>query len=457
MENKEYLEDFEHIHLVGIGGVSMSALAKLCLNQGKKVSGSDKNKSDITEELKHLGIKIFYNHKKENIINADLIVYTCACKLDNPEIMFAKELNIPIIERADFLAKIASSFLNIITIAGTHGKTTTTAMIGNIFDKAGLNPTIHIGGVCKNFNGNLKLGGKNYFITEACEYQKHLLKIPHNTAVILNIEMDHAECYKDFSDLYQTFETFAKLSKDNVVVNEKIKSLKANNIISVGDNGSFFAKNIKISKNGYISFTCFKNNKYYSDFILKGYGYFNVDNALASIAVADLYKIDKKYIFEGLKTFEGIKRRFEFMGKINNQIVIQDYAHHPTQLTSVIMATKKLFNKPITVVFQPHTYSRTKYLFSGFIESLSKADNLIIMPTYAAREMKSDGYDAKQLFLELKKINTNAKYFYSYNKIIRKLRKFNDTIILILGAGDIEKLAQKIKLQYLVNFNIKNP
>ncbi len=456
MEKKEYLDNYEHIHLVGIGGVSMSAIAKLCLNKGKKVTGSDKTKSLITEELLHLGVKIFYGHNKNNIDGADLVIYTCACKSDNVELMHAKELGIPIIERADFLAKIASFYDNVIAVAGSHGKTTTTAMIGNIFMQAGLNPTIHIGGMCPNFNGNLHIGGEEYFITEACEYQKHLLKIPHNVGVVLNIEMDHAECYKDFSDLYQTFETFSNLSKDCLVVSEKLKNIKSKSVISVGNNGTFSAKNIKICKNGYINFTCYKNNNFFFNFKLKGYGYYNVENALMSIAVADYYKINKKSIYEGLKTFDGIKRRFEFMGKINNQIVIQDYAHHPTQITNVIQATKKLFNKKIIVVFQPHTYSRTKYLFSGFIDSLIKADNLIIMPTYSAREVKSDGYDAKKLFLSIKKIKKDTKYYYSYSRILRKLSKFNNSVILILGAGDIEKLANKIKTQYLANFNIKN-
>ena len=427
----------------------MSALAKLCINLGVYVTGSDISKTDITEELSHIGIKIFYGHKRENIKGADLVVYTCACGLDNVELLQAKNDNIEIIERADFLANIASCYKEVIAVSGSHGKTTTTAMIGNIFLKAKLNPTVHLGGECENFNGNLKIGEKNFFITEACEYQKHLLKLPHSVGVILNIEMDHAECYEDFNDLYKTFDKFADSSKKIVIINEKFKHLSTKKVISFGNNGNFSANNIRIDKNGYIKFNCYKNSQYYGSFKLKGYGYFNVQNALASIAVADYYKIDYEYIYEGLATFNGIKRRYEYMGKVNNQVVIHDYAHHPTQIENIILTTKKLFNKPITVIFQPHTYSRTKYLFGGFVDKLSLADSLVILPTYPARETKKDGYDAKKLFLTIKKLKKNTKYCYSYNRVLRILDNKKDNVILILGAGDIVNLAKKIKKDYL--------
>lgn len=428
----------------------MSALAKLCLNEGVYVSGSDRAQTDITQELSHLGIKIYYGHIGDNVKGADLVVYTCACKSDNPELVRARELGIEVIERADFLSQIAKSYDNVIAIAGSHGKTTTTAMIGNIFLSANLNPTIHLGGECENFNGNIKIGKKNFFITEACEYQKHLLKLSHNVGVILNIEMDHAECYENYSDLFDTFDKFSKNSLDATIINEKYKLIDGKNIVTFGTNGNYQAKNIKIDQQGYIDFDCFKNNSFFGSFRLKGYGYFNISNALSSIAVADYYNISYKHIYAGLSSFNGIKRRYEYMGKINNQVVIQDYAHHPTQIENVILSTKKLFNKDITVVFQPHTYSRTKYLFGGFIEKLSLGDNLIIIPTYPARETSKDGYDAKKLFLALKKIKKNTKYYYSYNKIIKQLKKTENNVILVLGAGDIENLAKRIKREYLM-------
>ena len=437
----------------------MSALAKLCLNNNVYISGSDEKKSNLTEELKHLGIKIFYGHSKNNISGADLIVYTSAVAIDNVELLEAKKNKIKILERSDFLQEICNGYKNVIAISGTHGKTTTSAMIGNIFLCANLNPTIHIGGECENFNGNLRVGGKEFFITEACEYKKHLLKIPHSVGVILNIEPDHVECYKDYNDLAKTFNLFAEKSKDINIINEKYITLleEKKNFITFSENngGNFTANKIKILKDGSLSFCCFKNNNFFGYIRIHCYGRHNVYNALSAIAVADYFKISYKDIFNGLLTFKGIKRRFEYMGKINNQVVIHDYAHHPTEIGCVIDTAKQLFNKPIVVVFQPHTYSRTKFLFNDFVSKLNLADKIVILPTYSAREKKKDGYDAKKLFLCLKKINKSSKYFYSFNKAKNYLSKIKNNVILILGAGDIVNLAKSIKNDYMLKNNTK--
>lgn len=453
MEKMEYLNNFKHIHFVGIGGVSMSALAKICLNEGCKVTGSDTSCTDIVRELKMLGVKIFAKHEKQNVKDVNLVVYTCAVGENNCELVKAREDGIKTIERADFLQNICLQFKNVIAVSGSHGKTTTTAMIGCIFEKANLNPTIHIGGQCDNFNGNLKIGSNDFLITEACEYKKHILKIPHTVGVVLNVEMDHAECYKDYKDLASTFKQFQQMSKKTCIINEKYKGLFDDGLPLITfdgmDNGNFSASNIKISQSGYVSFSCYKNKKFFGNFRLKGFGYFNVYNALSAIAVADYYNISKKDIKGGLEQFKGVKRRFEYMGKLNNQVVIHDYAHHPTQINNVIMSARKLFNKPVTVVFQPHTYSRTKYLFSAFIESLCLADNVIIMPTYPAREQPCCGYDAKYLYSNLKKIKKNIRYTNSSSKVINELKKTSDNVILILGAGDICNIATQIKSKFV--------
>ena len=453
MKIEEYFGEIKHIHLVGIGGISMSAIAKLCLNFGLKVSGSDSKKSEITEQLKLLGAKIFYSHKKENIKNCDLVVYTCAVSEDNEELICAKMLGIKILERADFLQIICENYNHIIAISGTHGKTTTTAMVGNIFLQAGLNPTIHLGGECENFNGNLKIGNTDYFITEACEYKKHLLKLPHEVGVVLNMELDHVECYKNYAELNKTFNQFALNSTKLSVINEKYSCLfDTSNIITFSGSGNanFESRDIKILRNGKTLFSCYKNGEFFGNFILGVLGKYNVTNALSAIAVADYYGIKYKEIYLGLEGFKGIKRRFEYFGKINNQLVIHDYAHHPTEIENVINTTKEMFNKPVLVVFQPHTYSRTKYLFADFVSKLNIADNLVIVPTYPAREKRNQGYDAKKLFLTLKKLNKNTKYFYSFNKVKNYLESCKDYVILILGAGDIVELAKAIKNDYLL-------
>ena len=453
MKLYEYLKKFKHIHIVGIGGISTSAIAKICLNNGVKVSGSDNQSSNITEELKHLGVKIFNKHSENNVKGANLVVYTSAVKENNVELLYARKNGILTMERTEFLHNLCSYYKNVIAVSGTHGKTTTTAMIGNIFIEAGLNPTIHIGGECDNFNGNLKLGGTNFFILEACEYQKHLVKIPHNLGVILNIELDHVECYKGYDDLFKTFSEFAEKSEDAVIINEKHFSIVKNKdkTISFAENmcGDFYAKNIKFLKDGTMSFNCFKKNKMFGYFRINCYGKHNVYNALAAICVADYYKISYDDIYKGLSNFKGVKRRFEYVGLINNQITIHDYAHHPTAIETAIKTAKQAFKKQVLVVFQPHTYSRTKFLFSQFISKLNYADNILILPTYPAREKPKDGYSAKKLYNKLKLINNKTKYFTSFNFAFKYLRKQKNNVVLILGAGDIYKLAKRIKNEYI--------
>lgn len=452
MEIKEYLKKYKHIHLVGVGGISMSALAKICIFCGIKVSGSDIIKSNITQELERLGAKIYYIHNENNVVNSDLVVYTSAVGENNVEVVFARKNNIKTLERADFLHEICGCYKNVIAISGCHGKTTTTAMIGNIFECAGFNPTVHLGGESINFNSNLKIGGSDFFITEACEYQKHLLKIPHTVGVVLNIELDHVECYKNFEDLTKTFNNFALNSIEKSIVNERYLSFFSNkkNILTFSEShcGDFVAQNIEI-KSGRLFFDCYKKSKFYGKFSLNVCGKHNVYNGLCAIAVADYFKVKLSDLQKGLSTFAGIKRRFEYMGKINNQIVIHDYAHHPTEIENAMNTARQYFNRKVLVVFQPHTYSRTKFLFSEFISKLLYADKIVIFPTYPAREKKQDGYDAKKLYASLKKINTETIYFNNYDKVKKYLNKIENHTILILGAGDIENLAISIKKDYL--------
>lgn len=454
----EYYFKNQHIHkihFVGIGGISMSALAKLCHASGLVVTGSDSKRSKITDELQNLGITIFIGHKMQNIQDCDTVVYTIAVKQSNPEVMLAYKLGLNVFERSDFLKLICGQFKNVIAVAGTHGKTTTTGMLASIFISAGLNPTVHIGGECENTNGNLKIGTDDFFITEACEYKKHLLKIPHNVGIILNLEPDHPDSYCSLDDLHATFDTFCAMTKEVNIINEKnvvlIKNRAKYDIITFSANnfGNFTAQNIRQYRQGKITFNCYKDGMFYMSVELHLFGKHNVLNALSCIAVADYYNIAKIYIHRGLKNFSGIKRRFEFMGKINNNLVIQDYAHHPTEIKAVLQSAKHIFGKNIVAVFQPHTYTRTKSLMPEFLKCFADANQILVLATYKARENPIKNASGAYLAKKLIQTGQNAKYVKSFAQAKKMLKKVNNSVVLIIGAGDIEVLAQDIKSDYL--------
>ena len=459
----EYFFNNQHIHkihFVGIGGISMSSLAKLCHNSGLIVSGSDSKSSNMTDELKNIGIKIFIGHDATNIDNCDTVVYTIAVKESNPEVAQAKNLGLNVFERSDFLRLVCKAYKNVIAVAGTHGKTTTTGMIASIFIEAKKDPTVHIGGECALFGGNLRIGSTDFFITEACEYKKHLLKVPHNVGVVLNIEPDHPDSYTSDDDLHNTFNKFCLMSKELSVVNEKHLVLlrdraKCNISTFSVSYGNFTAKNIRQYKNGKITFNAYKDGKFYSFFELNMFGKHNVMNALASIATADYYHIPKAMIAKGLKNFCGIKRRFQFMGKLGSNIVIEDYAHHPTEISAVIQSAKEIFGKKIIAVFQPHTYSRTKSLLGEFLKCFKFADKIYVLPTYSAREKPQKNSSGKFLAKCLVKTGANCTYLSSFRACKKALKAENDSVILIIGAGDIEKLAVDIKQEYIKLLELK--
>ena len=424
----------------------MSALAKICLNKGKFVSGSDKTKSHITDEIEHLGAKVFYKHQKKNIFGADLVVYTCAVGKDNIEVLEAQKNNIPVIERAEFLGEIAKEYDDVIAVAGSHGKTTTCGILHEIFKQANKNPTMMVGG--ETTTGNLVLGEKEILIVEACEYMEHFLKIPHSVSVILNIDFDHPDYFKTQKNYEKSFQKFVSISKKKVFVNEKYSMLIGGEKITFGCGGDYQAKHIKYQEN-YITFDVYKKNRFFDTYKLNCVGLYNVLNALAAIAVADYYNIQKTHIKKGVQEFINLKRRYEYMGKINNNIVITDYAHHPTQIKNCIKATKEVYNRKITVIFEPHTYTRTKALMSEFVDSLYLADNIIILPTYSAREKPKKGGTSRDLYNTISFVSKNVSFVKSYKKCKKELENLNNNIILILGAGSVIKLAEEIKSDYL--------
>lgn len=437
----------------------MSAIAKLCHNNGMIVSGSDRTSSHITDELNNIGIKIFIGHDKNNVANVDAVCYTVAVGEDNVEIVEAKNKKILVLERAELLHQICLNYKHIIAISGTHGKTTTSGMISSIFISANKNPTIHLGGECETVGGNLRIGAKDFFITEACEFKKHLLQIPHEVGVVLNIEADHPDSYKDINDLHDTFNKFCCMSSGINIVGEKYVSLLKDadklkiKTFSKDCSGNYNAKNIRQFKSGKITFDCYKNGEFFSKFCLNEFGKFNVMNALASIAVADYFNLSKLSMFEGLKNFSGVKRRFRFVGKINDSIVIEDYAHHPTEIKAVIECAKEIFEKKLVVVFQPHTYSRTKSLFNEFLKCFDGADEVYVLPTYSAREHKIKNASGKYLAKALSFKRSHSKYVSSFGAMKKILKTKQNDVILMVGAGDIEVLNKEIKKDYLKNIN----
>ncbi len=434
--NKELKINENRVFFVGIGGVSMSALAKLCYSFGAVVAGSDLVKTTETEKLEPQ-IKVFYGHNKTNLIKfkPTIVVFTGAVNKDNPEIKYAISKGIKVFDRAEFLGLICEQYKTVIAVSGTHGKTTTTGMIAEIFIKAKLNPTVHIGGEVVNLNGNLVVGDNNFFITEACEFKKSFEQIKSTVAVITNIECDHMDCYKNFNDLCLSFFKFSNKAKTVVMFNNcpiKRDFCKNKNIINLK---KYKVKNIKIKK-GKTTFKVWEYGKFLGLFELSVMGKYNVYNAVQSIAVARIFNIPYKTIYLALKNFKGVKRRNEILGKINGVPVFADYCHHPTEIKNSIKAFKGQFNR-VLCVFQPHTYSRTKSLLRQFKRCFKGVEKLIIYKTYSARE-NYDFYGSETILYGAV-VNSNRVLCLEKVELIKKITEEIDNYdaVIVLGAGDI--------------------
>lgn len=441
-----------HVFFIGIGGVSMSGLAKIVLNSGGKVSGSDINNSQEIQNLKDLGADIYLSHNENNVSSdIDVVIYSSAIASDNKEMIKAKTLNIPILERSEFLGFVSQTYKNVIAIAGTHGKTTTTSLIGEIFTLAGLSPTIHIGGKSNKLKSNTIIGEKNYFIVEACEYKDSFRYLKPQLGIITNIEADHLDFYKNYRDVREAFERFASKS-------EKIISLHSDNMVHKNNQiiyEDWCVKNIEFVCNGY-NFNVYFKNKFIGEFRLNLLGQHNITNSLFAIATAYNYGIDIETIKDAVSGFMGVERRYEKIHTFgSNCNLIIDYAHHPTEIKSSIDGIKSVYNK-ILCVFQPHTFSRTKQLFSEFINILEEIGDLVLYKTYPARENEIDGGSAEDLFRFLIKKASNQKdkeknklvrYFNNIEDIIKFIGAYHENYdcILVLGAGD---LAEKLRTKY---------
>ena len=443
------------VHFVGIGGISMSGLAQILIDYGFKVSGSDWHSSELTDKLKNLGAEIYIGHDAKNVHGKDLVVYTSAASDTNPEIAEAKKLNIPLMGRAEFLGDIMRKFKYGVAISGTHGKTTTTSMVSMILLKAELDPTIMVGGELDAIDGNVKPGKSDYFVTEACEYKRNFLKFYPYIGLILNIDADHLDYYKDIDDIQSAFAKFASLipndgtligfkgDKRIMEIMQEVKCKKLTYGISEGD---FTAKNITYDNLGCASFTAYYKDLKFGDFSLNVPGEHNVLNALAAIACAYTLNVKEDAIYSALKEYGGTHRRFEKKGKINGTMVIDDYAHHPTEIQATIKAALNYPHKRLFVAFQPHTYSRTKTLFDRFAKAFNGVDKLMLADIYAAREKDTGIVSSKMLCDAICKNGVNASYFGSFDKIVDYLKgELKDGDVLItMGAGDIYKVGDDL-------------
>lgn len=424
----------------------MSALALILSSQGNSVQGSDASKSEFTEKLEKNNIKVFIGHKKRNIDDkVDIVVYSSAINEQNEELLVAKEKNLKIFSRAEVLQEISKAYKNLISVAGAHGKTTTAGMITEVFMLAGLKPTAHIGGVVKSFNSNYLLGEDEFFITEACEYKNNFLLLNSTVGIILNVEPEHLDFFKTYENVVNAFNQFANNSK-TVVMYQKVP-ITHKNAILYGNEG-YNARKVKRINHGKYQFVCYYNKKKLFKVNLNIVGKHNIYNALATIAVCKHYGIKNQIITKAIKNFSGISRRYDI--KKNKPFIVHDYAHHPSQIKSVIEATKNFRKKLIIVAFQPHTYTRTQTLMNEFVDAFDLVDEVCIIKTYSAREPYLKAGSAKTLYQNLKKKIKNIKYFSSfdfcYDYLQKKLKK-TDTL-LILGAGDIEILADKFKSKW---------
>lgn len=456
-----YEIDFEHpckIHFIGIGGISMSGFAELLHSMGFTITGSDWHESKITRHLESLGIQVVYDQIEKNITkDISLVVYTAAVKPTNPEYKRAVELGIPIMERASMVGQVMKNYSSAIAISGTHGKTTTTSIASHIFLEANLDPTISVGGILRAIGGNIRIGHSEHFITEACEYTNSFLKFFPTVGIILNIEEDHMDFFKDLADIRHSFREFAKRipAHGTLIINADIenygeitKDLPCR-VLTYGlknKNADFTATNISYDELGHGSFDAVTNGQSSGHFTLSVVGKHNISNTLACLALASLYGIDNDTIQAALSAFHGTERRFEYKGKKNGFTIIDDYAHHPTEISATLEAAEKYPHKTLWCVFQPHTYTRTKAFLKDFAKSLSMADKIILADIYAAREKDPGDISSLTLAEELKKLGKEVYYFPDFEEIEKFILKnlVDGDLLITMGAGDVVEIGENL-------------
>lgn len=448
------------IHFVGIGGVSMSGLAQLAINRGFRVTGSDWTKSAVTEKLEALGADIVYGRgalNEKGIENASLVVYTAAAKADNPELIAARERGVRTADRAEFLGAVMKEFPRAVGVSGTHGKTTATGMIAHALIGAGEDPTVSIGGELDVIGGNFRCGKGDCFVTEACEYTNSFLKFYPTIALITNIEEDHLDFFSGIEEIRESFLRFASLTRgkgrviamaDDENVKKVIARCEGLNVITYGMNpeNDFYPENL-IYHAGFPSFDVMKRGEKLCSLSLGVPGEHNVLNAIAAAAVCDALGVDAAAAAKGINAFKGTHRRFEKKGFLNGAVVIDDYAHHPTEIKATLKAAKRFPHNKIWCVFQPHTYSRTRTLWNEFVGAFDDADMLIMTHIYAAREQFDGITKPERLAEEINKTRgADAIYIESFEDIAYYLRNHvcEGDIVFTMGAGDVTEIGKML-------------
>ena len=449
-----------HVHFIGIGGISMSGLAEILLSRKFPVSGSDSHESALTDQLAAQGAVIHYPQMAENITDdIDVVVYTAAIHPDNPEFRAAQEKNLPMLTRAQLLGEIMRNYKEAINVSGTHGKTTTTSMITEILLEAHKDPTVSVGGMLKDIGGNIRVGGQETFVVEACEYTNSFLSFFPTIEVILNVEADHLDFFKDIDDIRHSFKLFAeKLPEDGLlVINKDIKhseyftqELKCR-VVTFGHekDADYTANFISYDKFAHPSYTLFYKGEELAKVELGVTGEHNIYNSLAAIAVARSLDIPMEVILRGLKRFTGTDRRFQKKGSVNGFTIIDDYAHHPQEIAATIEAAKKYPHRKLWIVFQPHTYSRTAALLDDFAGALSQADEIVLADIYAAREKNTIGISSDDLRKHMLEQNTNVYYIPKFEDIEDFLLQHVEEgdVLITMGAGDIYKVGDDLLKQ----------
>lgn len=445
------------IHFIGIGGISMSGLAEILLDEGFKVSGSDAKKSPLTDALEEKGARVYYGQRASNISDSvQAVVYTAAIHPDNPEFSCAKERGIPMLTRAELLGQIMRNYDTPIAVAGTHGKTTTTSMLSHILLRGDCDPTISVGGILPAIGGNIRVGNSETFLTEACEYTNSFLSFFPKIGIILNMDADHLDFFKDIDDIRRSFRKFAELlpadgaliiNADTPEYQSVTKDLSCR-VITYGLEApaDYTADNITYDGYGHASFTVKYQGVSLGTCSLKVPGVHNVSNALASVAAGRLLSLSWDVITEGLAGFTGTDRRFQYKGSVGGVTVIDDYAHHPTEIEATLRAATNYPHKKIWCVFQPHTYTRTKALLPEFAHALTLADHVVLADIYAARETDTLGISSEDLQKEIAALGTPCEYFPTFDEIENFLLEncTQGDLLITMGAGDVVNIGEQL-------------
>jgi UDP-N-acetylmuramate--alanine ligase len=455
MEYNDVLSKVKKIHFVGIGGSGMCPIAEILHHKGFELTGSDTNESDTLERIRSYGIPVTMGQKAENINGTELVVYTAAVKADNPELVAAREKGIPTVERSVMLGIVSSRYPNSIAVSGTHGKTTTTALITQILINAGIDPTAVIGGKLPFIGANGRVGKSGTIVCEACEYVDTFLQLTPAVSVILNVDGDHLDYFGTVENIIKSFHQFAEQTTKVLVVNgDDENSMKAVNgitnasIITFGlkSNNDYCAENIAGTKGAREHFSVIKHGKKLAEVTLSIPGKHNIYNALAAFAVADYMGVDPAGIAASLHQFTGVHRRFEILGEFNGITVADDFAHHPTELTATLTAAEHMGFNRVWAVFQPHTYSRTYMLLDDFAKALLIPEKVVLSEILAVREVNTYNIYAKDLADKV----PGSVWFKTFDEITDYVvaNAQAGDLILTLGGGDVYKCANQIVNRY---------